>query len=166
MERIGITAVCALRVGAVGIRLARHLALRWGAGGPRDPLLTLGRSRSHSTAQGTYLNADGSVNPTMGPESAPTSLGDNAVPVPSIDDVVRDLATKQARLSQYIETCLERGVAVPELTRLFTLHGQNSSRLGRLLRDRLVLSGEAGDVVAEAIALALDDLEQELEVSQ
>ena len=151
----------------VSRRLARGLAAR--AARATDALQALGGRPSARrprvggpTAQLPMFEEPASApgGPKLG--DAPASLAEGAVPLPSIDEVIRDLATKQARLSQYIETCVEKGVDVAELSRLFALHGTNASRLGRLLRDRLVLSGDAGDLVSEGIALALDELEKDL----
>jgi hypothetical protein len=49
-----------------------------------------------------------------------------------------------------------------ELARLLALHGQNASRIGRLLRDQRALSGAAADGLLEAIAKALDEISTEL----
>lgn len=82
-------------------------------------------------------------------EAAPTT----------IEEIIEDLAAKQAGLSQYIDN---NQVDVEDLIALLTLHGSNASRLGRLLRDRRALSGEASDGIAGAIAQALDELGSEL----
>jgi hypothetical protein len=95
-----------------------------------------------------------------------------------IADVIADLAAKQATLSRYIDRCFPAGsaperdnsdgaMATPDLhaiARLLALHGQNASRLGRLLRDQRALSGDAADGIAGAIAQALDELSTELGV--
>lgn len=60
---------------------------------------------------------------------------------------------------------LEEGdVSVDELRHLLRIHGQNASRLGRLLRDQRALSGEAADGISGAVAQALDELSNELGV--
>lgn len=84
----------------------------------------------------------------------------------SIDDVITDLAAKQLLLSAYIDHALagDDSVHVQDLARLLALHGQNASRLGRLLRDKRALSGDAADGIAGAIAQALDELSTELGV--
>lgn len=84
-------------------------------------------------------------------------------PTPTIDEVIADLATKQAQLSAFIDTCLAEGRDLLALVRLFALHGQNATRLGRLLRDQQALSGEAADGIHGAIAQALDELGEALE---
>ena len=81
----------------------------------------------------------------------------------SIEDVLADLAIKQRWLSDYIETHIGE-ISTRELISLLKLHGQNASRLGRLLRDKRALSGEAADGIAGAIAQALDELSTELGV--
>jgi hypothetical protein len=80
--------------------------------------------------------------------------------------VIHDLASKQKKLSKYIETYTEDetqiNLEVKDLARLFQIHGLNASRIGRLLRDQRALSGEATDGIAGAIAQALDELATEL----
>jgi hypothetical protein len=49
--------------------------------------------------------------------------------------------------------------------KLFSLHGQNASRLGRLLRDQRALSGQAADGLLDAIGKALDEISTELGVT-
>ena len=80
----------------------------------------------------------------------------------TIEAVVADLATKQTHLSAYIDRCIAEGIDVPDLLRLFALHGQNASRLGRLLRDQFAIEGDAGDELAEALSLALDEVAEQL----
>jgi hypothetical protein len=81
----------------------------------------------------------------------------------TIDDVVQDLAARQAALSGYIEQELS-ALTLDEMVTLLRVHGQNASRLGRLLRDKRALSGEAADGISGAIAQALDELSTELGV--
>lgn len=86
-------------------------------------------------------------------------------PLITIADVIGDLAAKQQALSDHIDDHLADTDIVPNLVnlvKLFALHGQNASRLGRLLRDQRALSGEAADGIAGAIAQALDELSTEL----
>jgi hypothetical protein len=97
------------------------------------------------------------------------AAGAGDIPAPDLTDVARiravilDLAAKQSALSDYIDAHLEDPDAdLPALARLFALHGQNASRLGRLLRDQRALSGAAADGIAGAIAQALDELGNEL----
>jgi len=80
-----------------------------------------------------------------------------------IDEVIADLVEKQRRLSAYIDGCIAQDDVSPtEVVRLLALHGQNASRLGRLLRDRQALAGPELDELTEAIGLALDELSEEL----
>jgi hypothetical protein len=101
-----------------------------------------------------------------------------------IHQIIADLAEKQRRLSDYIDACLEGtgkgegtgGIACPggqaretrpnpaDIVRLLALHGQNASRLGRLLRDCRALAGSASDELDEAIDQVLDELSKELGV--
>jgi hypothetical protein len=70
---------------------------------------------------------------------------------------------KQVALDGYIDRILTTGrPSVQELIHLLRIHGQNASRLGRLLRDRRALSGDAADGISGAIAQALDELSNEL----
>jgi hypothetical protein len=80
-----------------------------------------------------------------------------------IATTIRDLAIKQLHLSQFIDRCMEHEDRPPlrELVRLLALHGQNASRLGRLLRDQQALSDPAADELSQAIDLALDELSTE-----
>jgi hypothetical protein len=81
-----------------------------------------------------------------------------------IGEVVADLAERQAQLTEYLAALMERGADVEEVARLFALHGQNASRLGRLLRDQRALSGESADGLLKAIGKALDEIGEELGV--
>jgi hypothetical protein len=84
-----------------------------------------------------------------------------------IAGVIADLAAKQQCLSAFIDDLLRLAAASPEavpardLTHLLALHGQNATRLGRLLRDKRALSGEAADGLSSAISQALDELSTE-----
>ncbi len=77
----------------------------------------------------------------------------------SIDAIIDNLYQRQIALDAFIDDILAAdGASVSELTHLLQLHGQNASRLGRLLRDRRALSGDAADGISDAIAKALDEL--------
>jgi hypothetical protein len=83
----------------------------------------------------------------------------------SIDAIIDNLYQRQVRLDAYIEAVLQEGDAsIDELTHLLRIHGQNASRLGRLLRDQRALSGDAADGISGAVAQALDELSNELGV--
>lgn len=94
------------------------------------------------------------------------SVPESEAPVPddcSIDAVIDDLYCKQVFLSDIIDQVRSgEGVTLEELARLLRIHGQNASRLGRLLRDRRALSGDAADGISGAVAQALDELSNEL----
>lgn len=76
--------------------------------------------------------------------------------------VIADLARKQQRLSQLIDHYLAGDEpSVRDLARLLALHGQNASRLGRLLRDQQALSDPVTDELSQAIDFALDQLSAE-----
>jgi len=82
----------------------------------------------------------------------------------TIDGIVADLAERQARLTAYLEQVLAEGGDIAEVAKVFALHGQNASRLGRLLRDRRALSGDSADGLLDAIGKALDEIGTELGV--
>jgi hypothetical protein len=63
----------------------------------------------------------------------------------TIDAIIDMLYHKQIALDDFIDQILSIGQpAVEELAHLLKIHGQNASRLGRLLRDRPVLSQQLG----------------------
>ena len=76
-----------------------------------------------------------------------------------IEDVISDLAAKQAWLSDYIVSHMDE-LSCSMVVRLLSLHGQNASRLGKLLRDQQALSGEASDGISLAIELAMEELSE------
>ncbi len=107
----------------------------------------------------------------IAPKTAKTFLvgdvPDIPAAMPSIDEVLIDLAGRQARLSYLIEKCIKdeiKNVTAAEVLRLFALHGQNASRLGRLLRDRLAIQAESGDDFPEELAQVYDELSRRLGV--
>ena len=72
-----------------------------------------------------------------------------------IDDVIRALADKQARLARY----LDRLWSDPQSghpARLLALYSQNASRLGRLLRDRTAIYGPPLDPMEVIIQEVLE----------
>jgi hypothetical protein len=76
-----------------------------------------------------------------------------------IDELILDLAEKQAEFLG----CLETGdLPSDKALRLFGILSQNASRLGRLLRDRRAIAGDAAQGISGAIAQALDELSTEL----
>ena len=103
--------------------------------------------------------------PPTGPEADDASAASSNGEV--IQDLVHDLVAKQQALSVLIDGLLAEEAQSPgtllvqDLARLMALHSQNASRLGRLLRDKRALSGEAADGLAGAIGQALDELSTE-----
>ena len=85
-----------------------------------------------------------------------------AAEIPHIDDVLADLYARQQAISDYLEIATQDECTVEQLVPVFELHARNASRLGRLLRDKRAISGEASDGIAGAIAQALDELSTEL----
>lgn len=82
----------------------------------------------------------------------------------SIDAVIDTLFQQQLELDAYLQQMWGADVELKELVQLLRVHGQNAFHLGRLLRDRRALAGEAGDGIAAAISQALDELSTELGV--
>ena len=81
----------------------------------------------------------------------------------SIDVVIDDLYRKQMRLSDTIDRIqADEDATLKDLVYLLRIHGQNAGRLGRLLRHRRALGGDAADGISGAIAQALDELSTEL----
>jgi hypothetical protein len=81
----------------------------------------------------------------------------------TIEDVVEDMLQRQSQLTTLIEAQTLCGtINVSEVAKLLALHGQNGSRIGRLLRDQRALSGASTDGLLEAIGRALDELSTEL----
>jgi hypothetical protein len=92
-----------------------------------------------------------------------TGAGEPRPKMQNIDDVIADALRKHERLSAYIEE--HAAEFDPDvLARLLALHGQNATRLGRLLRDKRALSGKAADSLLDALGKALDELSTELGV--
>jgi hypothetical protein len=78
----------------------------------------------------------------------------------TVGDVVRDLLQKQTKLSRLIDRILEaeeEGVT-ERVIKLLTLHGQNASRIGRLLRDQKVVEGEDVDKLLAMLDPVLDEV--------
>ena len=91
-------------------------------------------------------------------------------PLETIDDVITDALDKQARLSAILDTIPAPGgntadVDGADLAKLLAIHGQNASRLGRLLRDKRALSGESADSLLTALGTALDEIATELGIT-
>jgi hypothetical protein len=79
----------------------------------------------------------------------------------TIDTIIDLLYQRQLQLDDYIDQ-VQEGATLIALTHLLRIYGKNASRLGRLLRDRRPLSGDAADGISGAIAAALDELSTEL----
>ena len=116
----------------------------------------------HCRAHATVASAE-----VAGDESgAPEELASRpAEALETIEGIIADLAEKQSRLSQLIEDELvEEESGLNAIRWLFAVHGQNASRLGRLLRDKRALSGAAADGVEDSISEALDELSKDFGV--
>jgi len=91
-------------------------------------------------------------------------------PFQTIDDIINDALNKQARLSAILDTIPASGdntddLDGTDLAKLLAIHGQNASRLGRLLRDKRALSGESTDSLLTALGTALDEIATELGIT-
>ena len=84
-------------------------------------------------------------------------------PLETIDDVITDALEKQGRLSAILDNTADIDGA--DLAKLMAIHGQNASRLGRLLRDKRALSGESADSLLTALGTALDEIATELGIT-
>jgi hypothetical protein len=100
--------------------------------------------------------------PEPGPGGGASTALSTSRDLTSIDGVIADLAERQARLTAYLEQVLAEGGDIAEVAKVFALHGQNASRLGRLLRDQRALSGDSADGLLDAIGKALDEISTEL----
>jgi hypothetical protein len=81
----------------------------------------------------------------------------------SIETAILDLSLKLAVLSRFIHAHLDE-LTVEQFGGLLRIHGQNLSRLGRLLRDRRAITGDTGGHFEQALDRALDQLSAELGV--
>jgi hypothetical protein len=113
------------------------------------------RCAAHGGASGTVGAPGGKPNALKQGYYAASDLPEAC----TIDAIIDNLYQRQIQLDAYIDDVVAAGSAtIGELTRLLRIHGQNASRLGRLLRDRRAISGEAADGISGAIAQALDEL--------
>jgi hypothetical protein len=90
-------------------------------------------------------------------------------PTANLDARISDLNRKINNLSAYIDRVQigdgsSDSVDVDQYTRLLALHGQLTSRLGRLLRDRQQLSPEDNSFLQDCINEALDEVSELLGV--
>jgi dsDNA-specific endonuclease/ATPase MutS2 len=74
-----------------------------------------------------------------------------------LDERIADLNRRIDQLSAYIDE--RKDLAPDDLVKLLNLHGQLTSRIGRLMRDRQQVSEDA-DELTVAIHAALDDLSE------
>ena len=86
---------------------------------------------------------------------------DQPVEPPSIDSIIDDLLARQAQLSAIIDDHLDQ-LDIQDLVRLFALHGQNASRLGRLLYVRHSLLGAGPDRLQQFMDHWLDVMSERL----
>ena len=111
-------------------------------------------SELESTAE-TDEAAESSAPPQ--PADSPEHSGDSvSLKSPAdIDDVIRGLAERQARLARYLDSRWDD----PEAERpdaLLAVYSHNATRLGRLLRDRAAIYGPPPDPIDVIMDQALD----------
>jgi len=91
-------------------------------------------------------------------------------PPVDLDTRIADLNRRIEQLSAYIDQATigssdDGGIDVDQYARLLSLHGQLTSRLGRLLRDRAVISPEDDSFLQSCINEALDQASEILGVA-
>ena len=79
----------------------------------------------------------------------------------SINGIIQDLIARQEQLSAIIDQHIDQ-LSIADLVRLFAIHGQNASRLGRLLRDRQALAGDGDDRFQQFMDAWLDVMSEAL----
>jgi hypothetical protein len=90
-------------------------------------------------------------------------MADNGPPA-DLDARIADLDRRIKDLSDYIDAHSAEDLDPLEYVKLLGLHGQLTSRLGRLLRDRQTVAGAEDDRLQAAIDDALDHLANEWEL--
>ena len=98
-----------------------------------------------------------SVGAPVGNQNRVTHGFYSVIKLSGIDDVVDDLMQKQEQLSAYIAEHAA-DLESDDLVKLLALSAQNASRLGRLLRDKRMLSGDTTDGLIRAINRVLDEI--------
>lgn len=78
----------------------------------------------------------------------------------ALSAAIADLQRRLRQLSRYIDDNLN-DLDADTFVRLANLQGQLTSRLGRLMRDRQQVAGDAGDELTAAINDALDEISEE-----
>lgn len=79
----------------------------------------------------------------------------------TIEEIIADALRRLQQLGDYIDAH-QGALSTAELARLFSVHGENAARLGRLLRDARALSGEATDGLLDAVGKALDEISTQI----
>ena len=77
-----------------------------------------------------------------------------------IDAIISDLERKQELISRYIDDHVD-DLSPTELARFLSIHAQSCTRLGRLLRDREILTGGWGAEMNAIVTQALAELDEE-----
>ena len=97
---------------------------------------------------------------TPSPQTQSQTMVPIAIDLPqTIAHIIHDLYNKHCALSDYIDQHAAE-MSLPEYSHLLALHAQMASRLGRLLRDQIVISPELhiSDPLQEAMRQAYEQL--------
>jgi len=97
-------------------------------------------------------------------KTSPCLRDPSADPAVIIEEIITDAMHRLRQLGDYIDAHMDE-LSTTELARLLSVHGENTVRLGRLLRDAHVLSGEATDGLLDALGKALDELSTQLGIA-
>jgi len=81
----------------------------------------------------------------------------------TVADAIAGLVDKLNYIDNILQTRSD-DFSNEQIIRMIALYQQGTSRLGRLLRDKRAVSGEAADGISAAIAQALDELSTQLGV--
>jgi hypothetical protein len=139
-------------------RLLRDRRALYGDTEKRYKIIAASLARYYSELEST-AEADETAESDTPPQPAgsPDQPGDSvSLKSPAdIDDVIRGLAERQARLARYLDSRWDD----PEAERpdaLLAVYSQNATRLGRLLRDRAAIYGPPPDPIDVIMDQALD----------
>lgn len=86
-----------------------------------------------------------------------------AKPQDAMDALIADALRRLEQLGAYIDAH-QNELSTAELARLLAVHGENTARLGRLLRHARAMSGAAADGLLDAIGKALDEIANQLDI--
>lgn len=96
--------------------------------------------------------------PKLSKQSAQQTANPNA----AMDALIADAMRRLQQLGAYIDAH-QHELSTAELARLLAVHGENTARLGRLMRHARAMSGAAADSLLDAIGKALDEIATQLQ---